>query len=66
LFVVSEGGPEFYPAYPGPGYGDFFPGPGPELPPGMQLLPPQGRLTPTMVMDPQMHHGGKHHKQTLD
>lgn len=54
--MILESGPDFYPAYPGPGYGEFFPGQ-PEMPPGMQILPHQGRVTPTLGMEP-MHHGG--------
>ncbi|XP_060584846.1 LIM/homeobox protein Lhx1-like [Ruditapes philippinarum] len=54
----NENGQDFYPGYPGPGFGDFFPGQGPEMPPGMALLPPQGRGTPPLVMEHQMHPGG--------
>jgi hypothetical protein len=59
FFFLSENGQDFYPGYPGPGFGDFFPGQGPEMPPGMALLPPQGRGTPPLVMEHQMHPGGK-------
>lgn len=53
-----ENGQEFYPGYPGPGFGDFFPGQGPEMPPGMPLLPHQGRGTPPIGMEHQMPPGG--------
>ena len=54
----SENSPDFYSGYPGAGYEDLLPCQRPEMPLRIPVLPHQGRVTPTMSMEP-MHHGGK-------
>ncbi|KAH3884864.1 LIM/homeobox protein Lhx3-like [Dreissena polymorpha] len=54
-----DNGVDFYSGFPGPGYGDFFPSQGPDMPPGLALLPPHhGRVTPPMGMEHPMQHNG--------
>lgn len=55
----NENGQDYYPGYPGPGFGDFFPGQGPDMPPNMPMLSHHpGRGTPPMGMDHPMLPGG--------